>query len=64
MKAREHLFVNWGWLVVRSAIGVTILVTLFLSQRFWYRALWRVSSNWRAAWLRVLARTAVLEAAE
>lgn len=51
---------NWGWLVVRSAIGVTILVTLFLSQRFWYRALWRVSSNWRAAWLRVLARTAYL----
>ena len=51
---------NWGWMLLRGMIGVTILVTLFLSQRFWYRTLWRVSSNWRAAWLRVLARVAYL----
>jgi uncharacterized protein len=51
---------NWGWLLVRSIIGVTILVTLFLSQRFWYRALWRVTSNWRAVWFRVVARVAYI----
>ena len=25
---------------------------LFASQRFWYRALWRVTSKWRLSWLR------------
>src|SRR3974390_1559198 len=30
-----------------------ILATLFLSQRFWYRALWRVTSNWGRVWLGV-----------
>src|SRR5215470_5597596 len=54
------LIVNWGWLLLRSAIGVTVLVTLILSQRFWYRTLWRVTSNWRAVWLRVLARVSYL----
>src|SRR3974377_2629224 len=33
-----------------------ILATLFLSQRFWYRALWRVTSNWGRVWLRMGAR--------
>jgi len=47
---------NWGWLFVRIAIAVTILGTLFLSQRFWYRALWRVTANWGSVWLRVSAR--------
>lgn len=51
---------NWGWLLLRIVIGATILVTLYLSQRFWYRTLWRVSSNWRAMWLRVVARLAYL----
>jgi predicted MPP superfamily phosphohydrolase len=32
------------------------LTTLFLSQRFWYRSLWRATANWRAVWLRVTAR--------
>jgi uncharacterized protein len=47
---------NWGWLFVRIAIALTILSTLFLSQRFWYRALWRVTANWGSVWLRVSAR--------
>jgi len=29
------------------------LASLFLSQRFWYRTLWRVTSNWGRVWLRV-----------
>ena len=47
---------NWGWLFLRIAIGLTILSTLFLSQRFWYRALWRVTANWGSVGLRVAAR--------
>jgi uncharacterized protein len=48
--------VNWGWLLLRSAIALTILTTLFLSQRFWYRSIWRATANWRTVWLRVTAR--------
>jgi uncharacterized protein len=48
--------VNWGWLLLRSAIALTILTTLFLSQRFWYRAIWRATANWRNVSLRVIAR--------
>jgi predicted MPP superfamily phosphohydrolase len=48
--------VNWGWFLLRIVIGSTILATLFLSQRFWYRAIWRTTANWRAVWLRVAAR--------
>jgi len=48
--------VNWGWLLLRSIIALTILGTLFLSQRFWYRSLWRVTANWQTVWLRVTAR--------
>ena len=47
---------NWGWFFLRSAIALTILTTLFLSQRFWYRALWRVTANWGSVPLRVAAR--------
>ena len=47
---------NWGWQFIRIAIALTILSTLFLSQRFWYRALWRVTANWGSVWLRVAAR--------
>ena len=47
---------NWGWLLLRSIIALTILTTLFLSQRFWYRAIWRATANWRAVWLRVTVR--------
>jgi len=48
--------VNWGFLLLRIAIGLSVLSLLFLSQRFWYRALWRVTSHWGRASLRVGAR--------
>jgi predicted MPP superfamily phosphohydrolase len=48
--------VNWGWLLLRIAIALTILTTLFLSQRFWYRSIWRATANWRVVWLRVTVR--------
>jgi predicted MPP superfamily phosphohydrolase len=44
--------VNWGWLLLRIAIGAALLTTLFLSQRFWYRAIWRTTGRWRAKWMR------------
>ncbi len=51
---------NWGFLFLRIAIALGILTLLFLSQRFWYRALWRITSNWGRVWLRVGARSAYL----
>jgi predicted MPP superfamily phosphohydrolase len=48
--------VNWGWLLLRIVIGFTIFTTLFLSQRFWYRAIWRATANWSTVWLRVITR--------
>jgi predicted MPP superfamily phosphohydrolase len=33
-----------------------MVTLLFLSQRFWYRAIWRVTSHWGSRWLRVAAR--------
>jgi uncharacterized protein len=50
--------VNWGWLLLRIFIGGAILTTVFLSQRFWFRAIWRTTRRWRANWLRVAARAA------
>jgi predicted MPP superfamily phosphohydrolase len=52
------LTVNWAFLFLRIAIGLSILTLLFLSQRFWYRSLWRMTSNWGQVWLRVAARLA------
>jgi len=43
---------------LRIAIGLGILALLFLSQRFWYRSLWHMTSNWARVWLRVGARLA------
>jgi uncharacterized protein len=48
--------VNWGWLVVRIAIGLTILTSIVLSQRFWYKAIWRGTARWSVVWLRIVAR--------
>ncbi len=50
--------VNWGFLLLRIVIGLGILTLLYLSQRFWYRALWRVTSHWGRVTLRVGARLA------
>ena len=55
--ATEGQFIlNWGFFLLRSGIVLGILTVLFLSQRFWYRALWRVTANWRALWIRVVVR--------
>jgi len=48
--------VNWSWFLLRSAIALTLLTLLFLSQRFWYRSIWRATANWRIIWLRVAVR--------
>jgi uncharacterized protein len=48
--------VNWSWLLLRVLIGFTVLTAMFLSQRFWYRAIWRATGNWGVVWLRVAAR--------
>ena len=47
---------NWSWILLRSIVGMVILTVLFLSQRFWYKALWRVTSNWGRMWVRVGVR--------
>src|SRR2546429_3714548 len=48
--------VNWGFLLLRIAIALSVLTLLYLSQRFWYRALWRVTSHWGRLPLRVVPR--------
>ena len=47
---------NWAFFVVRFVIIVGILSLFFLSQRFWHRAIWRSTANFRSQWLRVAAR--------
>jgi uncharacterized protein len=54
--------VNWSWFLVRGVIALAILTTVFLSQRFWYRAIWRTTGRWRANGLRVAARAAYVVA--
>jgi uncharacterized protein len=39
-----------------------VATALFLSQRFWYSALWRVTSNWGRIWLRMGLRILYLVA--
>jgi predicted MPP superfamily phosphohydrolase len=52
--------VNWGFLLLRIAIGLGILTLLYMSQRFWYRGLWRVTANWGRVSLRVGVRVAYI----
>jgi uncharacterized protein len=52
--------VNWGWMLLRGMVALGLLTVLFLSQRFWYRALWRVTSNWGRIWLRMGVRIGYL----
>ena len=54
--SRGTLLLNWTWLIVRSVIALSILGLVFFSQRFWYRAIWRMTSNWGSQGLRVVAR--------
>ncbi len=46
---------NLAW-TLRGGLLIAVPALLFLSQRFWYRALWRVTSNWGRISLRVGAR--------
>ncbi|MGB2635327.1 MAG: metallophosphoesterase [Candidatus Acidiferrum sp.] len=47
---------SWSYFLVRTGLAIAILTVLFLSQRFWYRALWRATSNWGRVWLRMGVR--------
>jgi len=47
-------------MLLRGGLALGILTVLYLSQRFWYRALWRVTSNWGRIWLRVGVRALYL----
>jgi len=38
--------VQLSWFVLRTTIALSLFLVLFLSQRFWYRSLWRWSSRW------------------
>jgi predicted MPP superfamily phosphohydrolase len=42
-----------SWLFVRIAIAFSLFLLLFLSQRFWYRSLWRWSGRWGKKSVRV-----------
>jgi uncharacterized protein len=48
--------VNWGWILSRGAFALCMLALLFLSQRFWYRAIWRMTANWGSQALRIGTR--------
>ncbi|HEX3544526.1 MAG TPA: metallophosphoesterase [Candidatus Acidoferrum sp.] len=47
---------NWAFFVVRFVIIAVVLSLFFFSQRFWHRAIWRSTANFRSQWLRVAAR--------
>jgi predicted MPP superfamily phosphohydrolase len=49
-----------SWLFVRIAISSCLLLVLFLSQRFWYRSLWRWSGRWGSRYVRTGARALYL----
>src|SRR5215469_15634876 len=53
---RSFPAVNWGFLAFRILAVGTIFTLLFLSQRYWYRALWRVTSNLRSLPVRIFIR--------
>lgn len=51
---------NWSWFLLRAIVGTGIMALLYLSQRFWYRSLWRMSANWGRVWMRVGLRVLYL----
>jgi len=42
-----------SWFVLRITIALSMLLVLFLSQRFWHRSLWSWSGRWRSAPMRI-----------
>ena len=53
---------NWGIILLRIGILGGIFTVLFLSQRFWYVTIWRVTANWGSTVLRVAARLVYISA--
>jgi uncharacterized protein len=49
-----------SWLILRIAIVSWLFLLLFLSQRFWYRSLWRWSGRWGNKALRIGLRLVYL----
>ena len=47
---------NVGWLLARLVIGLGLLSLIVYSQYFWYRGLWRLTSNWGNTTVRVVVR--------
>lgn len=47
---------NWGWLLLRLAVAFSLLALVFISQRFWYRAIWRCTGNFKNLPLRLAVR--------
>ncbi len=47
-------------MLLRGLILLAIMAGLYLSQRFWYRGIWRVTANWGRVTLRVGVRTLYL----
>ena len=45
-----------SWLLLRITIASCLLLVLYLSQRFWYRTLWRWSGRWGKKPLRAAVR--------
>jgi uncharacterized protein len=48
--------VNWAFFFVRFGIGLGIFCLFIFSQRFWHRAIWRATANFRSQWVRVSLR--------
>jgi uncharacterized protein len=49
--------VHLSWFVLRTAIALSFLLVLFLSQRFWHRSLWRWSNRWGMRPVRIAVRS-------
>ena len=49
-----------SWFLLRAAILVGLLLLLYFSQRFWYRALWQWSARWGNKFARAGARLVYL----
>jgi uncharacterized protein len=51
---------NWAFFLLRFAVGLCALSIFFFSQRFWHRAIWRVTAGFSNKALRVITRLAWL----
>jgi len=53
---------DWSYFLQRVGLVLVVAAALVFSQRFWYRGLWRVTSNWGRIWLRIGVRILYLVA--